>query len=219
MMKNKNGKQSFAWGSLLIVFGILGLIDLYTDLTAWAWATVLFFAGLGMLGIYLKDRSDWGWLIPTYVMWAVAALVTLIETGILVDSFIATFVLTTIAIPFLVGYWRNHEQWGLLIPAYVLLAVGVMVGLLERGFLTDLMVPAYVMFAIAIPFFVVYGRNPRQWWPLIPGGIMAIIGASFLIAEAMVGYVIPVVMILAGILILLRQIRHQESIVNKPKSS
>ena len=210
MMKNKNGKQSLVWGSLLIVFGILGLIELYTDLAAWAWVAVLFFAGLGMLGIYLKDRSDWGWLIPTYVMWAIAALITLIETGILVDSFIATFVLTTIAIPFLVGYWRNREQWGLLIPAYVLLAVGVMVGLLERGFLTDLMVPAYVMFAIAIPFFVVYGRNPRQWWPLIPGGIMAIIGASFLIAEAMVGYVIPIVMILAGILILLRQIRHQE---------
>ena len=219
MMKNKNGKQSLVWGSLLIVFGILGLIELYTDLAAWAWVAVLFFAGLGMLGIYLKDRSDWGWLIPTYVMWAIAALITLIETGILVDSFIATFVLTTIAIPFLVGYWRNREQWGLLIPAYVLLAVGVMVGLLERGFLTDLMVPAYVMFAIAIPFFVVYGRNPRQWWPLIPGGIMAIIGASFLIAEAMVGYVIPIVMILAGILILLRQIRHQESVANKPKSS
>ncbi len=218
-MKKANSKQGAIWGSLLILFGILGLIEAYTDLAAWAWVTVLFLAGLGMLGIYLNDRSDWGWLIPTYILWAIAALVALIESRILVDSFIATFVLTVIALPFLVGYWRNREQWGLLIPAYVLMAVGIMVGLLEQGFLSDLMVPAYVMFAIAIPFFVVYGRNPQQWWPLIPGGIMTIIGLSFLIAEAMVGYVVPVILIVAGIGILLRQWTRRESATDKLKGN
>jgi hypothetical protein len=79
-----------------------------------------------------------------------------------------------------------------------------MVGLIGAGVLNDLLVPAYVMFAIAIPFLVVYARNPREWWPLIPGGIMAIIGLSFLIAEAAVEYIGPVVMILAGAWILVR---------------
>ena len=67
------------------------------------------------------------------------------------------------------------------------------------------MIPAYVTFAIAIPFFVVYARNPRQWWVLTPGGILAAIGLSFLITEAAVQYVVPTVLVLAGVWILMRQ--------------
>lgn len=216
-MKTESRKQGFVWGGLLILFGAVGLIEVYTDLTAWAWVAILAAAALGIFGVYLTERSDWGLLVPAYVMGAIAALVALIELDVLRDDFIATFVLTVIALPFLVGFLRNRKQWGLLIPAYVLLAVGVMVGLLERGLLNDLLVPAYVMFAIAVPFFVVYGRNPQQWWALIPGGIMAVIGLSFLIAEAMIGYAVPAVLILAGLWILIRQFTHQETLADQPK--
>jgi hypothetical protein len=91
-----------------------------------------------------------------------------------------------------------------------LLAIGVMVGLLGLGVLTDLLVPAYVMLAIAIPFFVVYVRNPKQWWALIPGGILAAIGLSFLIAEAAVQYVAPVALVIVGVWILVRQFARKE---------
>lgn len=216
-MKTESNKQGIVWGGLLILFGVLGLVEVYTDLTAWIWVTILAAAGLGIFGIYLTEPSDWGLLIPAYVMGAIAALVALIELNVLRDDFIATFVLTIIALPFLAGFWRNRERWGLLIPAYVLLAVGVMVGLLERGALNDLLIPAYVMFAIAIPFFVIYGRNPQHWWALIPGGITAVIGLSFLIAEAALGYVVPAVLILAGLWMLLRQFTHRESPADQPK--
>ncbi|MCP5019870.1 MAG: hypothetical protein GY938_31985, partial [Ketobacter sp.] len=152
-----------------------------TDLTAWVWIAILAIAGLGIFGIYLANRSEWWLLIPTYVMWAVAALVALIQLNILRGEFIAPFVLTAVALPFLFAYLRNREQWGLLIPAYVLLAVGVMVFLIGRGVLNDLMIPAYIMFTIAIPFFIVFGRNSQHWWALIPGGIMTVIGLAFLI--------------------------------------
>ncbi|MCP4418465.1 MAG: hypothetical protein GY805_17745 [Chloroflexi bacterium] len=217
-MKVQSRNQGLVWGGLLIFFGIVGLIAMVTDLTAWAWVAGLTIAGLGIFGIYLNNRSEWGLLIPAYVMWAVAGLVALIELNVLQGELIAPFVLTAVALPFLVGYLRNREQWGLLIPAYVLLAVGVMVWLIERGILNDLLIPAYVMFAIAIPFFVVYGRNSQQWWALIPGGIMTVIGLSFLIAEAMAGYVVPAVLILAGIGILVRQRVHGETSSDKLKS-
>ena len=219
MVITKSRKQGYIWGVLLILFGTLGLVEVYTDLTAWAWVAILAAAGLGAFGVYLIDRSNWGFLIPTYVMWAIAILIALIESNILRGDFIAPFVLMVIALPFLVGYLRNREQWGLLIPAYVLLAVGMMVWLLERGVLGDLLIPAYIMFAIALPFFVVYGRNPQQWWPLIPGGIMTAIGLAFLIAETAIGYVGPVMLILAGVWILLRQLTHREPPADKPKSS
>jgi hypothetical protein len=130
--------------------------------------------------------------------------------NVLRDEFIATYVLAAIALPFLVAFLRDRSRWGLLIPAYVLLAVGVMVVLIEGGPLSDLLIPAYVLFAIAIPFFVVYARDPKQWWPLIPGGIMAVIGLSFLIAEAAVQYVGPAVLVLVGVWILVRQFTRRE---------
>jgi len=209
-MKMQTRKQGLVWGGLLILFGVMALVEAYTDLTAWTWIVILAAAGLGVFGVYLTDRSDWALLIPAYVLWAVAGLVALIELNILRDESIATYVLAAIALPFLVVFLRNCDQWWALIPAYVLLAVGVMVGLIGLGVLDDLLIPSYVMFAIAIPFFVVYVRNTKQWWALIPGGIMAVIGLSFLIAEAAVQYVAPVALVLVGVWILVRQFARRE---------
>ena len=211
-MESQTRKQSMVWGGLLILFGVMALVEAFTDLTAWTWVVILAAGGLGVFGVYLTDRSDWGLLIPAYVLWAIAGLVALIELNILRDESVATYVLAAIALPFLVVFLRNRQQWWALIPAYVLLAVGVMVGLLGLGVLTDLLVPAYVMFAIAIPFFVVYVRNTKQWWALIPGGILAIIGLSFLIAEAAVQYVAPVALVIVGVWILVRQFARKEPV-------
>ena len=134
----------------------------------------------------------------------------LITLNILRDEAIATYVLWAIGMPFLVAFLLDRAQWYFLIPAYVLFAVGLMVGLIGLRILDDLLIPAYIMFAIAIPFFVTYSRDTTQWWPLIPGGIMAIIGLSFLIAEASVQYVVPVALIIAGIWVLARQFTNRE---------
>jgi hypothetical protein len=198
-------KQAFVWGSLLILFGAALLVETLADPSAWVWVGVLFSAGLVALIVYLTDRADWGYLIPTYVMWAVAGLVALITLGILRGDFIALYVLTAVALPFLVVFIRDRRQWWALIPAYVMMCVGVMVVLIAQGVLNDLLIPAYVLFAVAIPFFVVFARSPRQWWPLIPGGITAAVALSFLIAEAVAQYIVPVVLIIAGAWILVRQ--------------
>jgi hypothetical protein len=209
-MKSQARKQSLVWGVLLILFGVMALVETYTDLTAWGWVAILAAAGLVVFGIYLTDRSQWGLLIPAYVLWAVAGLITLIELDILRDESVATYVLAAIALPFLVAFLRDRSQWGLLVPAYVLLAVGVMIGLIGRGVLSNLLIPSYVLFAIAIPFFVVYTRDPKQWWPLIPGGITAVIGLIFLVAEAAVQYVAPAVLVLVGVWILVRVFTRRE---------
>ena len=166
--------------------------------------------GLGVLGVYLSDRSEWGILIPAYVMWAVAGLIALITLGVLRNAFIPTYVLAATMLPFLVAYARDHEQWWALIPAWVLLAVGLMVGLIGQGVLSDLLIPAYVMFAVAIPFIVVYARDPSQWWALIPGGIMTVIGLSFIVAQGMFQYVAAAVLLVVGAWILVRQFTHTE---------
>ncbi len=266
-MKLQAKRQELVWGGLLIVFGVVGLLETYTDLTEWVWVAILAATGLAVFGVYLTDRSQWGILIPAYVLWAVAGLIALITLNVLRDQSVATYVLTAIALPFLVAFLRDRKRWGLLIPAYVLLAVGVMVGLIGarvledesiatyvltaialpflvvflrnraqrwalipaygllvigvmvgligQGVLDELLIPAYIMFVIATPFLVVYARNPKQGWALIPGGAMAVIGlsflvAEFLVAEAAVQYVAPAALILAGVWVLARQFTRKE---------
>lgn len=261
-MSSWSRKQSLVWGSLLIVFGVMSFVETIFNPTPWLWVAVLAISGLGVFAVYLTDRSEWGFLITTYALWATAILIALAvldivpgtfiaiyvlvaialpfllvylrdrnnwwalipsyvllaigamllltEWSILPDDFVATFVLAAIALPFLVVFLRDRTNWWALIPAYVLLVVGIMVPLLDYNVLTDLWIPAYIMFAIAIPFFVVYVLNPKEWWPLIPAGIMAVVGSSFLLSSGAARYLPAVVLIVVGIIILTRQFRHIE---------
>jgi hypothetical protein len=164
-------------------------------------------AGLLSLGFYLTAGRHPALLIPSYVMFCIAGIVAVATYGLLDGGMIATFVLSLVGIPFLVTFLTNMKQnWWALIPAYVLFVVGVMVALIETNVLTDLLIPSYVNFAVAIPFFVVYLVNRKNWWALIPGGIMAAIASAFLIAESMIQYVVPVILIVIGIVLLFRPI-------------
>lgn len=209
-MNTQSMKSGLVLGGLLIVFGVMALLETVTDLGEWVWVAVLTVGGLGVYAVYATDRTEKSLLIISYAMLAVAGLVTMLTLGVLNDPYVATYVLLAIALPFLVGFLFNRTNWGLLIPAYVLLAVGVMVPLIDLGVLDDTLVASYVLFAVAIPFFVVYIRNTKNWWALIPGGILAIIALSFLIAEASVEYIFAAALIVAGILIVVRQFTRRE---------
>ena len=143
-------------------------------------------------------------------------MIALVTLEILQDELIATFVLAVIALPFLVGFMRDRSRWRLLIPVYILLAVGIMVALIGLGILDDLLIPAYVLIAVSIPFFVAYVRDQSHWWPLIPGGITAIIGLSFLIAENIAQYVGAIALVVVGGWILVRQFMQPESAEQEP---
>jgi hypothetical protein len=209
-MKSKAARQGLVWGGGLILFGALLLVETFTDLSAWVWIVLLVAGAVVASGVYLADRSDWAMLLTAYVLWAVALLIALIIPNVLQDETIAFYVLLAIALPFLAVYYRDRAQWWALIPAYVLLVVSVMLGLMGLGVLDDLLVPAYVLIAIALPFFVVYARDRKQWWALIPGGIMAVIGLSFLIAGAAFEYIGALVLLVVGGWILVRVFTRKE---------
>ncbi len=209
-MNTRSKKQGIVWGGLLIIFGVLALIETVTNLSAWIWVAVLVVGGLAVYAIYATDRTEKWLLIISYAMLAVAVLVTLLTLEVLADPYVATYVLLVIAFPFLFAFLRNRTRWGYLIPAYVLLAVGVFVPLTDLGVLDDNLTVTYVLFAVAIPFYVVFIRNTKNWWALIPAGILSVIGLGFLIAEASVEYIFAVALIVGGILILVRQLTRGE---------
>lgn len=166
---------------------------------------VLSAVALPFLAAFIRNRADWGLLIPPYVLAAVAAMIYMIGRGILFDEFIAVYILTAIAAPFVLGFLFSRKDWGLLIPPYVLLAVAGMVGLIGAGVLRELLIPSYIMLAIALPFFLAFVLNRDNWWALIPGGIMAVIGFSFLSTAITIQIIAPFVLILVGLGMLVRQ--------------
>jgi TM2 domain-containing membrane protein YozV len=243
-------KQSLVWGSLLVFFGIAGLLQLYLDLDIKVWAGVFAAGGIVMFLIFLTDRSDWWPLIPTYILLAIAGLLAVIAWNVLVDDAIATYVMLAIALPFVVVYLRDRKQWWALIPAYVMVVIAFIILFSETGGLPDylvgtfvlvsiglpflvvylldrtrwwalipayamfsisaiiplsevgvneMLIPAYVMFAIAVPFLFVYLRDRTNWWALIPGGIMTLIGVIMLLSVQLVDYLLPIAIILVGV--------------------
>lgn len=195
----------------MVLFGALMLIQEFYELSEWIWVAILIVSGFAVYGIYSIAREEVWMLIVSYALLAIGLMIALTTLDVLQDSFIATYVLLAVAIPFVFGFFRgDRTAWGLLIPAYVLVAVGIMVPLIETDVLTDTIVPVYVMFAIALPFLVVFGRDTKQLWALIVGAVLALAAISFLIAPDLVEYILPVALILVGIGILVRLITRRE---------
>ena len=206
-MQSAGTRQAIVIGGLMVLFGALMLVQEYIELDEWVWVAVLVISGIGVLGVYSVAREETWMLIVSYTLLAIGTMIALVTLDILQDSIIATFVLTTIAIPFIYGYFHTgRTNWGLLIPAYVLIAVGVMVPLIESETLTDTTIPAYITFAVALPFFVVFLRDTKQRWGLIVGGILSLVSFSLLIASDLFEYVLPAALILVGGGILVRQV-------------
>ncbi len=174
-MDTKAKKQGLVWGGLLIVFGVISLVDQYITITEWVWVGILAAAGLGVLAVFLTDRSEIAFLILTYVLWAVAGLIALVTFNVLQGEFIATFVLTVIAVPFLIVFQR-YKVWWSLIPAYILITIGVMVGLIGLNVLDGEFIATFVLTVIGLPFLVVYLRDREQWWYLVPFYALTAVG-------------------------------------------
>jgi hypothetical protein len=206
------GRASAAvWGAFLILMGGLMLLEFVVELSVWVWAGFLAIMGFAFYGVYAIDRSRKTLLIPSYVMFVIAGMISLIELDVLIDEAVAVYVLLAIAAPFVYGYLRNRAAYGLLIPAYILIVVAGIVGLSALDILTDNTIASYVLFSSALPFLLAYARNSKLWWALIPGGILGIVGFALLLTDDLARYVGPAAMILFGAWILVRAFFRRET--------
>ena len=209
----RGNRSNIVIGIMLLLFGGLGLVNTFIPgLGLLLWAGVIGAAGLAMLGLYAMERQP-ALLIPVYILWAVAGFLGLLTLPVFQGMVIPIYILTAIALPFVVGFTRNPaNNWGLLIPAYVLLSVAGLLFGIDRNILQDLLIPAYVNLAIALPFLITFAVNRRNWWALIPGGIMSAIALGFLAGTQIFSIGLPALLILMGIIVLIGPMlfRHQQ---------
>jgi uncharacterized membrane protein HdeD (DUF308 family) len=109
--------------AMLAVAGLLVLLELNVLRDALVATYVLLAIALPFLVAFLLNRTNWGLLIPAYVLFVIGVMVPLIELGVLADFIIPAYILLAIAIPFFVVYLRNSSNWWALIPAGILTVI------------------------------------------------------------------------------------------------
>lgn len=147
----------------------------------------------------------WGGLL---ILLGALFLFNQLMPGRFFGSLIAVVILGGIGATFFVVYLTNRANWWALIPAYIMWAITGIVFLSDFLGVDGNLMGAYVTGAIALPFLYVYLRNRQQWWALIPGGIMAAIAAGLLVDSLLP--VIPVLMIVGGIYLVVRNMTGQK---------
>ena len=149
---SKINKRSTVCGISLITIGVQAAIDQFTPLPDTTAIIILALGGLAALGVYLTDKSDWGLLVPVYVLWVIAGIVAFTKWADTDSNLVPAAILFLIALPFLAVFYRDQKeyQWAL-IPAYVLLVIIPIILFGDSRTVSDF-VATYVLTVIAIPF-------------------------------------------------------------------
>ena len=121
----------------------------------------------------LSSRILWG------VLLIIGGVLLLLDTfgifkgGALFWTVVSGFV----GLLFLSVYVMNHKHWWALIPGIIFLSVAATIGLNSflPGFSNTNLEGTIILGGIAISFLVVYLAERRNWWAIIPAGVMATI--------------------------------------------
>ncbi|MCB2213756.1 hypothetical protein KQH50_00015 [bacterium] len=72
---------------------------------------------------------------------------------------------------FLLVYILNTEEWWALIPGCVLIAIGIIIFMGNRG-VGEQLTGGIFLGLLALSFLLVYALHRENWWAIIPGGVL-----------------------------------------------
>jgi hypothetical protein len=76
---------------------------------------------------------------------------------------------------FLLVFISDRRQWWALIPGSILTGLTLLVFNSDNRLMTDQQAASLFLFSVAVPFLLIYVFDRRQWWALIPGGVVTVI--------------------------------------------
>jgi hypothetical protein len=199
----------YLWGSILILIGLIFLVQniFGYQVGSLIWAVILGLAAAGFFYVYWGDRIHWWALIPGFTLLGVTI-------AILLDAFLPSLggnisgaiALGGIGLGFFAVYLINRSNWWAIIPAGVMITLMLITGL--DAYLDGMAVGGLFMIGLGLTFaLVAYTPTPEGSlrWALIPAGILIIIGLVIIAAaEALFGFIIPLILILIGLVIIIR---------------
>ena len=201
------GVMLVALGGLFLLqnFGFLG------DIGNFIWATLFGLGGLAFLWVFIANREQWWALIPGFALLGLAGTLFLSDLDI-AGGLTGGFFLGSIGMAFLIIYIIRREHWWAIIPAGALLTLALVATVSSS--LPGEVGGSIFSFGLAATFGALYllpTPMDRQSWPLIPAGILAIIGMLVLASGGnMLGLVIPFVLMALGGIIVFRAITQRQ---------
>jgi hypothetical protein len=203
------------WGLILIIGGALLLLDTFGIFKGGAlfWTAVSGIVGLLFLSIYVSNQDHWWALFPGIILLAIAATIGLNSylPGFSNSNLSGTIVLGGIALSFLLVYLADQRNWWAIIPAGVMATMAI-VAVLDT--ITSAVASGGIFFLGLGITFVLVAILPttvgQMRWAWIPAVILGLMGILILIAaENLINYIWPIVIILAGIWLIIRSVRHR----------
>jgi hypothetical protein len=121
-----SSRRSLFPGILLIVLGILFLLPNFIELrTRQLWPAFILAPGLAFFFMYSRERSNYGLLMPAAILTMIGAMFFSITFGIASMRTLWPLFIMAPGIGFLLMYLLGKREKGLLIPAGILNALGL----------------------------------------------------------------------------------------------
>lgn len=122
------------------------------------------------------------------IFWGVALVLfgaALLAAQLGIIPFTINFALFLFGVPalmFLLAFVTDRRQWWALIPGSVLTGLTFLVFNGDNHLISGEQAGSVFLFSIGLPFLLIYVIDRRQWWALIPGGVMSVLALLPLVA-------------------------------------
>lgn len=198
------------WGLIFILGGILFLLQALDVLKGKDLFAGLVFSVVGILFLsaFWSNRNQWRFILPAMLFLGIGAglisqAVLPTETADYLEDF---FILGSLGLGFWLVYWISPINWWTIIPGGVLITIAV-VSVLDKAYPNK---DTGGIFLIGLGLsFALLAILPRlrMTWAYIPAVVLIIIGfVSLAAAFSAVRYAWPVLLILVGLYVLVREL-------------
>lgn len=208
--------RALSWSTGLISSGVVlllfnfGMFAAYSPLAQWILAGALVFAALVLFAGFVRNPDEWWRVIPAWTLLALAVMVLVALVPGIDQRMQAAAICAGLALAFGHIYLLNRtERWWALIPGGFMLVLGVVIAV--SVWLASITLLAAILFAgLGGVFILLYlaDRGRRQWWALIPGGVLIVFAVLAATAGGDGTHPLlrwwPVLLILFGLLVGLR---------------
>ena len=205
--------SELAWAVSLIIGGVIlllfnfDLLAAYEPVAQFVMAGGLAVGGVGFFVGFATGRENWWRLIPGWTLLALAAMVVLSVFPAVAGPLIASLLFVGLALAFAHIYLLNRSlNWWAILPGGFFLVIAAVI-VLSASVESLPLLGSLLFVGIGLVFFSIYllGDRRRQWWALIPGGILLLFGLFVLTAggEESSGFLRwwPLLAIVAGVVV------------------
>lgn len=195
----------------LLLFGSILLLDNFNivKLGDVIWSALFAAGSVAFIYLLVTNKENWWAVFPAAAFMGIAAVIAADNLPFLRGTdYGGAIFLGMLALGFWYVYLTDHKKWWAVIPAGVLTTLsGVIV--LENTNLID--TGAFFMLGLGLTFILLVflpNGGEKMTWPWIPGLILTAIALIIsLSSESLLNYLWPVVLIMAGLVLVVNAFR------------